>query len=395
MLTNRQLFFAHLGQTSENPPAIEPVKAQGIYIYDNSGKDFIDLISGVSVSNVGHCRPEVVQAVKNQLDKYMHLMVYGEYIQCPQVEYAKYLVDLLPENLNSVYFVNSGSEAIEGALKLAKRYTGRHKIVALSGAYHGSTHGAMSLMSSDDFNFASRPLVPGIEFIDINSENSFDSIDSRTAAVVIEYIQAEHGIIEGKQSFFEKLFDHCRKNNVLIIADEVQTGFGRTGSLFAFEKYKLVPDILVLAKSMGAGMPVGAFVSDKKILDSFTNNPVLGHITTFGGHPVSLAAALAGLKVLIENKIVQDVNKKGEYLISQLKHPKITEIRGLGLFYAVTLENAEIMHLFLKKSIENGLLLDNFLFDSGSFRIAPPLTITYEEIDETCKRILKTLDECF
>ncbi len=392
MLTQRQLFFRHVGQTSDEPVAIEAVKAEGIYIYDNKGNKYIDLIAGVSVSNVGHRHPKVVEAVKNQLDKYMHLMVYGEYIQSPQVEFAKMLTDLLPKTLDSIYYVNSGSEAIEGALKLAKRYTGRHKIIAFKNTYHGSTHGALSLMSDDTYNMAFRPLLPAVEFLDFNSTDNFDIIDKNTACVVVEAVQAEAGIIPGKKDFFEKLSRKCKENGVLIISDEVQTGFGRTGSLFAFEQFGFVPDIMAVAKGMGAGMPVGAFISDKKIMDCFTNNPILGHITTFGGHPVSVAAALAGLKVLTEGNLISKVKEKGELFLSLLKHQNIKSVRGIGLFYAVDLGSFDNVKKFIENAENNGILTDWFLFDETCFRIAPPLTITQDEIKITCEKIIKSLD---
>ncbi len=391
MISQRQLFLQHVGQTSDAPMAIEVEKAEGIYLYDTAGKEYIDLISGVSVSNVGHRHPKVVNAIKAQVDKYMHLMVYGEYIQSPQVLFAKKISDLLPEKLNSVYFVNSGSEANEGAMKLAKRYTGRSEIISCKDAYHGSTHGALSLMSDTEFTQAFRPLLPGIRYIRFNEEADLSYITTQTAAVVVEAVQGEGGVIPAQASFMKKLRQQCDRTGCLLIIDEVQTGFGRTGKLFGFMHYDIVPDIISLAKGMGGGMPIGAFVADKAVMDVFQSNPVLGHITTFGGHPVSAAAAVATLDVLINEKLIQQVATKGKRLIEQLKHPLIRSIRGLGLFYSVELADAEQIQTFIKEAVRQGILTDWFLFDDTRFRIAPPLTITNSEIDEAVRRILKAL----
>lgn len=393
MLTHRQIFFKHIGQTSETPYALEIKRAEGIYMYDTKGKKYIDLIAGVSVSNIGHLHPEVVKAVQKQAETYMHLMVYGEYIQSPQVEFAKLLTEQLPKHLNSVYFVNSGSEANEGAIKLAKRYTGRSEIVAFKNAYHGSTQGVMSLMSDTYFTQAFRPLLPGIRFLEFNNPMDLSQITEKTACVVIEPIQGEGGVVLPKNDFLKKLRKRCDETGTLLIFDEIQTGFGRSGALFAFMKFGVEPDIFTIAKAMGGGMPIGAFVSDKKIMDSFTNNPVLGHITTFGGHPVSAAAALASLKVLLSQDIIQEVNKKGSYLISKLKHAAIKSIRGTGLFYSVELESAETVQKFIRTALEEGLVTDWFIFLDNRFRIAPPLTISYEELDLVAKIILKVLDK--
>jgi acetylornithine/succinyldiaminopimelate/putrescine aminotransferase len=393
MLTHRQLFYKHIGQTSETPYALEIERAQGIYLYDTSGKKYIDLIAGVSVSNVGHLHPEVVKAVQKQAETYMHLMVYGEYIQSPQVEFAKLLSEQLPAGLNSVYFVNSGSEANEGAVKLAKRYTGRSEIVAFKNAYHGSTHGAMSLMSDTYFTQAFRPLLPDIRFLEFNNSDDLSQISKKTACVVIEPVQGEGGVILPENNFLKKLRKRCDETGALLIFDEIQTGFGRTGALFAFMKYGVVPDIFTIAKAMGGGMPIGAFVSDKKIMDSFTNNPVLGHITTFGGHPVSAAAALASLRVLLSQDIIHEVNKKGEYLILKLHHPLIKSIRGTGLFYSVELDSAQAVQKFIRLALQEGLITDWFIFLDNRFRIAPPLVITYNELDLVAEIIKKVLDK--
>lgn len=392
MITQRQLFLNHVGQTSPFPLGIEVEKAKGIYIYDIYGKKYTDLVSGVSVSNIGHRHKKIVKAVKKQLDKYMHLMVYGEYIQSPQVKFAELLTKNLPEKLNSVYFVNSGSEAIEGAMKLAKRYTGRSEIIACKNAYHGSTHGALSLMSSEYFTQAFRPLLPDIKFMDFNKKTELNKITKKTAAVIIEVIQAEAGIILGDYEYISKLRKKCYETGTLLIIDEVQTGFGRTGSLFAFEQYNIVPDIIALAKAMGGGMPTGAFISDKKIMSCLSKNPVAGHITTFGGHPISAAAAFANLKFILEKNIIKDVEKKGKLFLKNLKNKNIKSIRGKGLFYSVELENHKAVKKFIKEGLKTGLLTDWFLFSNNRFRIAPPLTITKKEILKTCKLINITLE---
>jgi len=391
-MNERQLFFQHIGQTSHSPMALEIEKAEGIYLYDTTGKSYIDLISGVSVSNIGHRNPKVVEAIKQQLDKYMHLMVYGEYIQSPQVQLAKLLTEQLPENLNSVYLVNSGSEANEGALKLAKRYTRRTEIVSFNKAYHGSTHGALSVMGEENFKNSFRPLLPDVRFLNFNSEPDLEQITSKTACVIIEPIQAEAGIIMPENNFLRKLRNKCNETGALLIFDEIQVGFGRTGSLFCFQQYDVVPDIITFAKGLGGGMPIGAFVSDKKIMDSFKSNPILGHITTFGGHPVSAAAALASLEFILENNIVADVNRKGELFRNKLlKHRKVINIRGAGLFLAVELSNFDQVLSVLNKSIELGLVFDWFIFCDNHFRIAPPLTITDHEIELACNILLKAL----
>jgi len=392
MLSQRQLFLQHVAQTCDTPAGLEIERAEGIFLYDNKGKSYVDLISGVSVSNVGHKNPKVIDAIKNQLDKYMHLMVYGEYILSPQVSYAKLLTDNLPSSLNSVYYVNSGSEAIEGAMKLAKRFTGRTKIVACKNAYHGSTHGALSLMSDSTFSQSFRPLVPGISFIEFNNEDDIDIINEDTACVIFEAVQGEAGVIPANKSFLKKLREKCNTTGTLLVIDEIQTGFGRTGKLFAFENYDIIPDILVIAKAMGGGMPIGAFVADKNIMDAFMSNPILGHITTFGGHPVSVAAAEAALKVILDENLIKDVNRKGQLFVDNLKHPKIKSIRGLGLFYSVEIGELVDIERFMRLGFEEGFTTDWFLFEETRFRIAPPLNITDDEILYTCDLICKALD---
>ncbi len=393
MISQRQLFLQHVGQTSDFPLQLEIERAEGIYMYDRTGKSYIDLISGVSVSNLGHLHPEVVKAVKNQADKYMHLMVYGEYVQTPQVEFTKKLSDLLPEKLNSTYFVNSGSEAIEGALKLAKRYTGRSEIVSFKNAYHGSTHGALSVMGNEEFKNSFRPLLPDIKFIDFNSEEDLVQITDKTACVLIEPVQGEGGIRLPESGYLKKLREKCDDHGVVLIFDEIQTGFGRTGSLFAFQKYDVIPDIFTIAKGMGGGMPIGAFVSSNEIMSNFKTNPILGHITTFGGHPVSCAAAKASIDILTSENYISEVEQKGELFREYLDHPEIKEIRGVGLFMAVELQDFTQVKKVIDIAVSKGLVTDWFLFHNSAFRIAPPLTITNEQIKEACLILNESITE--
>lgn len=391
MLTNRQLFFNHLAQTSETPLALEIEKAEGIYLFDTSGKKYIDLISGISVSNVGHRHPKVLSAIQQQLDKYMHLMVYGEYVQSPQVRLAKCLSEYLPESLSSVYFVNSGSEAVEGSMKLAKRFTGRTEIISFKNAYHGSTQGSLSIMGNEEFKSAFRPLLPDTRQIRFNNTDDLKYITNKTAAVIVETIQGEAGAIVPQNDFLKHLRSRCNETGTLLIADEIQCGYGRTGKLFAFEYFGFIPDILCLAKGMGGGMPIGAFISSKKIMASLTHNPILGHITTFGGHPVCCAASEATLKVLIDENLVEAVQKKELLFRTLLKHPKIKSINGMGLLLSVEFESYEQNKSIIDKCIENGVITDWFLFNSHSMRIAPPLTITEEEIKSACSTILQCI----
>lgn len=391
MVTNRQLFLQHVGQTSSMPIGLEIEKAEGIYLYGTDGKRYIDLVSGVSVSNLGHNHSKIVEAVKYQAEKYMHLMVYGEFIEAPQVQFAKQLTDALPEKLNSIYYVNSGSEAIEAAMKLAKRYTARTEIVAFRNAYHGSTHGALSI-GDESLKNAYRPLLPNVRFLDFNNFEQLAQITEQTACVIIEPIQAEGGCILPQDGFHEKLRDRCTEVGALLIFDEIQMGFGRTGKLFAFEHYGITPDILCLAKAMGGGMPIGGLVSDKKILDVFTCNPMLGHITTFGGHPVSAAAGLAAFQILNSGTLLADVEAKGKRFEEALKDlPTVKEIRRKGLFMAVELVEQNALENYMKKGLELGLINDPFLFYPNTFRISPPLTITQEEIDNAIVLIKEAL----
>ncbi len=392
MLTNRQLFYNHVAQTSETPLALEIEKAEGIYLYGADGKKYMDLISGISVSNVGHRHPKVLKAIYDQLDKYMHLMVYGEFIQSPQTQFAKALSDQLPEQLSTVYFVNSGSEAIEGAMKLAKRFTGRTEIISFKNAYHGSTQGSLSIMGSEEFKNAYRPLLPDTRQLAYNNFDELQCITSRTACVIVETVQGEAGAVVPDVNYLKALRDRCSKVGALLVADEIQCGFGRTGSMFAFEQYDFIPDVICLAKGMGGGMPVGAFISSAEIMHTLTNNPILGHITTFGGHPVCCAAGLATLNVLLEEKLVEQVTEKEKLFRSLLIHPKIKSIRGKGLLLALEFESYEQNKRIIDTCIENGLISDWFLFNSHSMRIAPPLVIRPEEIKMACEIILKSID---
>ncbi|MCW3070436.1 MAG: aspartate aminotransferase family protein [Bacteroidetes bacterium] len=391
MLTNRQVFFNNVAQTSETPLALEIEKAEGVYLYEAGGKKYIDLISGISVSNIGHRHPKVIEAIKEQLDKYMHLMVYGEYVQSPQTLLAQALTSHLPAALSSVYFVNSGTEAIEGAMKLAKRYTGRTEIISFKNAYHGSTQGSLSIMGSEEFKNAYRPLLPDTKLLHFNSTDDLQQITERTACVIVETIQGEAGAIVPENDFLPELRKRCTEVGALLVADEIQCAFGRTGSLFAFEQYNFIPDILCLAKGMGGGMPIGAFVSSKKIMDSFTNNPVLGHITTFGGHPVCCAAALAALHVLLDEKLAEGVPAKEQLFRSLLKHPLIRSVKGKGLLLALEFESYDQNKKIIDNCIAAGVITDWFLFNSHSMRIAPPLNISEEEIRFACGIILESL----
>lgn len=395
MISQRTLFLQHVGQTSPCPMGLEIVKSEGIYLYDAQGKEYIDLVSGVSVSNVGHCHPRVVEAVQNQAAKYMHLMVYGEYVQEPQVNFAKAIADALPEKFQSVYFVNSGSEALEGAMKLAKRATGRGGMLAFKNAYHGSTHGALSIYGGTELTKAVQPLLPKVDFMEFNKPETLNLITSDTACVVMEVIQAEAGIIQVDSEFLQAVRDKCDATGTLLIFDEVQTGFGRTGKMFAFEHYGIEPDIICFAKGMGGGMPIGAFVSSKELMDTLTSNPALGHITTFGGHPVSCAAGLASLKVIQEGNLHEKANEKEALFRKLLKHKAIKEIRGKGLFLAVELAPGLDMQQFFNRCVEMGIIYDFFLFTNSAFRIAPPLTITEAEVEKISSMLLNIMDEVF
>jgi acetylornithine/N-succinyldiaminopimelate aminotransferase len=392
MLTLRQLFLANNAQTTNFPLLLEFERAEGVNLYDKNGKAYIDLISGIGVSNLGHSNPHVINAIKQQVDKYMHLMVYGEYVQTPQVKFAEKLISLLPDNLQSVYFVNSGAEAVEGALKLAKRYTGRQQIVSCHNSYHGSSHGALSVMGNEVFKQAYRPLLPGVNFIRFNNIDDLDLITTETACVIIETIQGEAGIRVPDATYMQALRKRCDETGTLLILDEIQAAFGRTGKLFAFEHFGIVPDILLLAKALGGGMPIGAFIASNEIMGSLKENPILGHITTFGGHPVCCAAGLAALEVLINEDLVSTVAEKEILLRSLLIHPAIKEVRGKGLMLAIALENFDINKKIIDRCIAHGVITDWFLHCDNAMRIAPPLIITTDEIEKACKVIVEAID---
>ncbi|MEN2284419.1 aspartate aminotransferase family protein [Algoriphagus sp. SE2] len=392
-MNNRQLFLQHLAQTTDFPLMIEVEKAEGVYLYGPNGEKYLDLISGIGVSNVGHRHPKVLEAIQAQLDKYLHLMVYGEYIQSPQSKLAKALCDTLPSHLDNVYLVNSGSEAIEGALKLAKRYTGKRNIISCVNAYHGSSHGALSIGGNEIFKRAYRPLLPGISNIQYGYLADLEKINSETAAVVMETIQGEAGIRVATKEYFIALRRKCSETGTLLILDEIQSGFGRTGKFWAFEHFEIVPDIIVTAKGMGGGMPIGAFIANKEVMGVFKNNPLLGHITTFGGHPVSSAASIATIEILKNESLIDQVEKKAKLFKSLLVHPKIKGIRNKGLMMAVEFESFEVLKSIIDRAIELGVITDWFLFCDDSMRIAPPLTITEDEIRKACHIILKAIEE--
>ncbi|RYE33844.1 MAG: aspartate aminotransferase family protein [Sphingobacteriaceae bacterium] len=394
MLTNRQLFLLNVAQTSGSPRLLEIERAAGLYLYDVAGKAYLDLVSGFAVSNIGHTHPAVVQAIKNQVDLYMHLSVYGEFVQTPQVKLAEKITSLLPESLNSVYFTNSGTEATEGAMKLAKRFTGRTEILACKNAYHGSTQGALSLMGNEHYKQAYRPLLPGVRFINFNQVADLELITTETAAVIIETIQGEAGVRVPDPEYMLLLRHKCLQTGTLLILDEIQSGLGRTGKLFAFEHFGIVPDILLTAKAFGGGMPLGAFIAPKHIMDTLKENPILGHITTFGGHPVCCAAGLASLEVILNEKLIEDVAEKEALFIQLLHHPKITEVRGKGLMLSIQLSSFNQVENVSKRCVENGVIIDWFLHCETALRVAPPLTISLDEIRKACAVILEAIDFC-
>ncbi len=371
---------------------LEIERSEGIYLYSPSGKRWMDLISGMGVNNLGHCHPKVVEAIKNQAEKYLHTMVYGEHIQAPQVHLAKLLCDHLPENLNSVYFVNSGGEAVEAAMKLAKKVTGRIEIISAKYAYHGSSHGSASLMWPTDFTQTYYPLVPGISHISYNDGEDLEKITEKTAGVIVETIQTESGVIPPKNDYLKQLRQRCDETGTALILDETQTGYGRTGSLFAFEQYDVNPDVVLLGKGMGGGMPVGAFIASEKMMKQLSMDPVLGHITTFGGHPVSCAAALATLKHLLESNLIEEVTAKANLFKSLLIHPEIREVRNAGLMIALQLSDFDFLQATIAHCLDNGLMIDWFLFNDSSLRIAPPLIINSDQIREACRVILEGID---
>jgi acetylornithine/N-succinyldiaminopimelate aminotransferase len=394
-MNQRELFLRHVAQTSDLPLLgvdVNIESAKGSVLTDTKGKTYIDLISGISVSNVGHCHPKVVKAINAQSQKFMHLMVYGEFNQSPQVTYAVALSKLLPQKLNSVYFTTGGSEAVEGALKLAKRATGRTEIISFKHAYHGSTHGALSVMGDEYFKNSFRPLLPGIRILEFNDVTGLEQISAQTAAVIIEPIQGEAGIRKASPGFLKALRDACDRHGVILIFDEIQSGFGRTGSLFAFEQYNIVPDILLIAKGMGGGLPIGAFVASQELMLHLTANPVLGHINTFGGNAVCVAAAQATLDVVLEEKLSARARIIEKTICDTLKHPLIKEIRMYGALGAVDFFDEALNMRVIKACIESGVITDWFLFCSTAMRIAPPLNITDEELKEALYKIMQVLN---
>ena len=392
----RQQFLTHVGQTSPSPQLISVERAEGVYFYTPEGKRYFDLISGVSVSNVGHANPQVVEAVCRQAKDYMHIMVYGEMVERPQVEYATLIANLLPDPLNSVYFLNSGAEAVEGALKLAKRYTGRTEMISMRRAYHGSTHGAMSMMGfpeGEEWKSAFRPLLPDCKALEFNNFSDLEQITERTALVLCEPVQGEAGVRLPDEGYLQALRKRCTEVGALLIFDEIQTGMGRSGEMFAMQKYGVTPDIVCLAKAFGGGMPLGAFVSSNQIMNTLQHNPVLGHITTFGGHPVCCAAGLAATKYLLENNIVEQVESKGRLYEQLLEgHPEVVEIRRSGLLLAVELGCSEKLFRIMDMFIERGILSDWFLYCDTAFRISPPLTISEQEIRQSAELIIECLN---
>lgn len=389
----RELFLKHVAQTSPAPIGLEISKAKGCYLYDNNGNSFLDLIAGISVCNIGHCHPAVVRAIQHQSEQYLHLLVYGELIETPQVAYAHYLAQHLPPSLDAVYFTNSGAEAVEGAMKLAKRSTGRTNIIAFNKSYHGSTQGALSILGDEYWRNAYRPLLPGILHLEYNSFDVLNYIDRDTACVIAETVQAERGVVSPDKNWIQALRKKCSETGTLLILDEIQTGFGRTGTLWGFEQLEITPDIVLFGKALGGGMPLGAFIASKSLMWNLAENPVLGHITTFGGHPVSCAAGLAAMKILKDEKIVQQVMGKAKLFVSLLKHQEIKNIRHAGLLIAVEFENFERNKSVIDRCIALGVLTDWFLFAPECMRIAPPLTITDDEIKRGCNIIIAAIED--
>ncbi len=388
----KELFFKHIAQTSDSPILLEIERAEGVYLYDNTGKPYLDLISGISVNSLGHSHPRIIKAATEQINKNMHLMVYGEYIQQPQVKLATKLAELTNQKLDSTYFVNSGSEAVEAALKLAKRYTGKKEIIACENAYHGSTHAALSLISHKEYTKKFKPLLTEISFIRFNHPEDAELITNKTACVIIEPIQGEAGYIPATIEFLKSIREACDKNGVILIFDEVQTGMGRTGSFFSYQSYGIVPDILVLAKAFGGGMPLGAFISSKKIMDSLSVNPALGHITTFGGHPVSCATSMEAINIIEEEKLISQIAEKEKLFRDLLKHKKIIEVRGKGLMLAIQLDNFDTVKKCISYCLEKGVIIDWFLFCDSAIRISPPLIISDKQIEFSCTTIIDALN---
>lgn len=392
-MNNRQLFLQHLAQTSPAPIGIEMVKAEGIHLWDANGKKYIDLISGFSVCNIGHSNPRVVKAVQDQAAEYMHLIVYGEFIQSPQTRYAKLLTDHLPATLNCVYFTNSGAEATEGAMKLAKRVTGRSKIIAFHNAYHGSTQGALSVMGDEYWRNAFRPLLPDIHHAVYDDWAVLKEIDATTACVILETVQAESGITVPSKEWLQAIRKKCDEHCALLVLDEIQAGFGRTGTLWAFEQMGMVPDILLLGKALGGGMPMGAFIASHQLMSTLTNDPVLGHITTFGGHPVSCVAGRAAMEVLLEGNLIAEVKRKAKLVSDALVHPAILAVQHFGLWMSIQFATEALNRAIVHQCIQNGLVTDWFLFAPDRMRLAPPLIISDAELSHVSATLLRSIDE--
>jgi acetylornithine/succinyldiaminopimelate/putrescine aminotransferase len=392
-MNNRQLFLSHVAQTSPKPIGIEMARAEGIYLWDTAGKRYIDGISGFSVCNIGHSNPEVIKAVQEQAAAYMHVIVYGEFIESPQVAYASLLAQYLPAQLNCVYFTNSGSEATEGAMKLAKRVSNRTKIIACNKAYHGSTQGSLSVMGDEYWRNAFRPLLPDIAHLEYGSDELLAAIDNRTACVLMETVQAESGILSPSREWIQAVRRKCTEQGVLLILDEIQAGFGRTGSLWAFEQFEIVPDILLLGKALGGGMPLGAFISSAAMMNQLTHDPVLGHITTFGGHPVSCAAGKAAFEVLVKGGWMEQTEQKEQLLLKRLQHPAIVSVNHHGLWASLQFATNETAQSVIHRCVENGLVTDWFLFAPDRLRIAPPLISTDQQLNDLCDIILKSINE--
>jgi len=385
-------FLRFQAQTTPHPLAMEISHAEGSFIYDKNQKKYLDFVAGVSACSLGHRHPKVVEAIKKQLDRYMHVMVYGEYIQKPALELTQLLANYLPKHIEKTYLTNSGTEAIDGALKLARRYTGRSEIIAAHKAYHGNTMGALSVMGYEERKQPFRPLLPDVRFIHFNEEKDLEKITKKTAAVILETIQGGAGFIEPKNNYLNKVEKRCKAMGALLILDEIQPGFGRTGTVFGFENYNCTPDIVVVGKGLGGGMPIGAFSASAELMDSLSNNPKLGHITTFGGHPVIAAAAKATLKEITESTLMVDALEKEKYIRKKLKHPLIKEIRGIGLMLSALTPSPEITNKVVLEAMNQGLILFWLLYEPRAIRITPPLTISFEELEQGCTTILNILD---
>lgn len=386
-------FSTHLAQTSPFPLGIEIERAEGCFLWDTSGKRYLDLISGIAVSNIGHRHPLVIEAIKRQLDRYQHVIPFGEFSQSPQNLLADKLASILPLQLNTSYFVNSGTEANEAAMKLAKRVTGRHEFVAMKKSYHGATHGSLSITGNEVKKQQFRPFIPGVSFIDFNDSSQLDQITEKTAGVFVEIIQGDAGVRIPEKSYMQALRKRCDEVGALLIADEIQTGFGRTGKWFSFEHFEIVPDIITIAKAFGGGMPIGAFISSKENMDLLTHDPILGHITTFGGHPVCCASALANLEVLEKETWILDAEEKGRYIASNLKHSSIKEIRQIGLMLAVELESPELVDSVIADLLEKGIISFYFLSTRHAFRLAPPLCISMYELKLAVEEIQDSIEK--